>query len=153
MSKKSSSGGGLAACIQCGGMHFGSYNCPYLGLATCTNCRETIPEEPGNNYEIHPGRKFDVLGKVYHANCEFVVGASPSEAATNEKKLEVVCVALANILTEAESWHTMHDHGRSSVQCDAICEQIPAMKKALELARTSSSGQGSTPDIRGEQKR
>jgi hypothetical protein len=43
--------------------------------------------------------------------------------------------ALEEICREAESWHTVHDHGSSSVQCDSICALIPKMRAAISEAR------------------
>lgn len=43
--------------------------------------------------------------------------------------------ALEKICAEAESWHTMHGHTPDSVQCDAICELIPEMKRAILKAK------------------
>jgi hypothetical protein len=43
--------------------------------------------------------------------------------------------ALEEICREAESWHTVHDDGPSSVQCDSICALIPKMRAAISEAR------------------
>lgn len=42
--------------------------------------------------------------------------------------------ALKAICREAESWHSVHGHGSSSVQCDSICALIPTMKASLRKA-------------------
>jgi hypothetical protein len=47
----------------------------------------------------------------------------------------VLLAALASILEQAKSWHTMHGHTRDSVQCDSICELIPTMEAAIQKAR------------------
>ena len=41
--------------------------------------------------------------------------------------------ALKKICREAESWHSVHDHGPDSVKCDSICTLIPTMQAALKL--------------------
>jgi len=56
-------------CPRCEGLHFGSYRCPYLDTAVCFACLKTIAAESGNDPHIHPNRKYDVIGRVYHDGC------------------------------------------------------------------------------------
>lgn len=58
-------------CKRCGGMHFGSYGCPYLDVAVCFACLKNIAAENGSDSDVHPNRKFDELGRVYHTACPF----------------------------------------------------------------------------------
>lgn len=54
------------------------------------------------------------------------------EANDRAEKAEAV---LEKICAEAESWHTMHDHGSSSAHCDSICALIPEMRAAIRAAK------------------
>ena len=56
-------------CRRCGGLHFGSYRCPYLDTAVCFACLKTIAEESGSDPHVHPNRKYDAIGRVYHSGC------------------------------------------------------------------------------------
>ena len=56
-------------CLRCGGLHFGSYRCPYLDVAVCFACLKTIAAESGSDPHVHPNRKYDAIGRVYHAGC------------------------------------------------------------------------------------
>lgn len=57
-------------CRRCEGTHYGSAHCPYLGEVPCASCGVMIHEEAGSDVEVHPHRRFDTLGRVYHASCE-----------------------------------------------------------------------------------
>ena len=59
-------------CLRCGGLHFGSYRCPYLDVAVCFACLKTIAAESGSDPHVHPNRKYDAIGRVYHAGCPCV---------------------------------------------------------------------------------
>lgn len=125
---------GQPACERCGGLHIGSYECPYLGPVDCHKCGETIPEEVGYNWNIHPGRKFDSLGNVYHVKCEFVAdSALPSQPAGERERFEKWQLSLGN------SWLTRDESAyRSNV--------TQWQWEAWQAAR-SSSPEGE-PDVR-----
>src|SRR5271156_6095320 len=71
-------------CGRCGGMHLGSGQCPYLDEAVCFNCKKVIQADSGTDWSVHPNRKFDDLGRVYHSSCE----VQPNKKGFFQKQLE-----------------------------------------------------------------
>lgn len=109
-------------CDRCGGEHFGSYKCPYLDRAVCASCGTFIPAEVGNAYDVHPGRRFDALGRVYHATCkddapEPELRCRKPSYAELEAELSRLRTRLAD-LEGAQTWQPIEDRDR--VWCMAL---------------------------------
>ena len=62
----------IPQCTRCGGLHYGTYKCPYLDEAVCVGCGGSIEPEKGSDFSIHPNRKFSNLGEPYHPECTIV---------------------------------------------------------------------------------
>jgi hypothetical protein len=52
-----------------------------------------------------------------------------ASGSTDKRMLE----ALRKIAKAARSWHDFH-HGSNMIQCDEICEALPAVEDAIERA-------------------
>ena len=95
-------------CLRCGGLHFGSYRCPYLDVAVCFACLKTIAAEYGSDPHVHPNRKYDAIGRVYHSGCPLSeIDYSCSVDASRPSAPRFECLSCGNIA------------GEKQVPCDA----------------------------------
>lgn len=121
MPKRDYSGVGQPACGRCGGMHFGSVRCPYLDTAVCFHCLKTIAAEVGSEYDVHPNRKFDSLGRVYHPTCEVSVYVPPVQAKPRDMQI-VEALAMKFNVHESKVLEWLLEFDAKAVEAEILKE-------------------------------
>src|SRR5271154_3449512 len=126
------------SCNRCGMMHFGSVRCPYLDQAQCNNCGGVITAEEGNNYQVHPNRKFDFFGFPYHPGCEFKEKTTmrPHQQRVVDEKTELVTKIdkLKAFIMESLIFKTLpaDEQKRLNRQYDAMVEYANILKARID---------------------
>ena len=119
-------------------MHFGSVRCPYLDQAQCNNCGGVITAEEGNNYQVHPNRKFDFFGFPYHPGCEFKEKTTmqPHQQRVVDEKTELVAKIdkLKAFIMESPIFKTLpaDEQKRLNRQYDVMLEYANILKTRID---------------------
>jgi hypothetical protein len=89
----------------------------------------TFDDDP----ESPRSRAYD-LGRTMRRSLEGMDEPQAQESKTWTPQ-SAVLAALEKVFAEVASWHSVHGHGPSSVQCDSLCALMPEMRKAIREAK------------------
>ena len=135
---------GQLSCNRCGGMHFGSYRCPYLDQSQCHNCGGVIAAEEGSDYQVHPNRKFDSIGFAYHPSCEFLkekTKMQPHQQRVVDEKTELVAKLdkLKAFIMESSIFKTLpaDEQKRLNRQYDVMLEYANILKARIDAFQST----------------